>query len=125
MSPDNPVRQAVLGYIVILVLGEFVDAYAANRVGSLVNNRLRFLKDPSRNGPSVRQLLLNDLTRKFSSGVIKGFGGQKAWLVGAGSQVRDSPNRGGPTYSSFMNERFGRMPQFSTEDAKMIYRQNE
>ncbi|MEO9819481.1 MAG: hypothetical protein ABJZ83_07695 [Yoonia sp.] len=108
MLPDNVVRQADLTYTVEIVpgvaeiplltnvlieqndeptAGEFVDAYANNRMLSLVHYWLALIEDPSRNAEPVREILADDFSLNFSSGVISDFEGFEAWLAGPGSQV--------------------------------------
>lgn len=109
--PDNAVRQADLTYTVefapgeaglpllsnVLIeqngepeAGEFVDAYAENRMRSLVHYWLALIEDPSRNAEPVREILADDMSLNFSSGTITDFEGFEAWLAGPGSQVAAS-----------------------------------
>lgn len=109
--PDNAVRQADLTYTVeftpgeaglpllsnVLIeqngepeAGEFVDAYAENRMRSLVHYWLALIEDPSRNAEPVREILVDDMSLNFSSGTITDFEGFEAWLAGPGSQVAAS-----------------------------------
>lgn len=111
MLPDEAVRQAELTYTVELVPGEtilpllsnvliaqnsestgemFVDAYAENRMLSLVHYWLALIEDPSRNPEPVREILASDFSLNFSSGAITDFDGFKEWLAGPGSQVTAS-----------------------------------
>lgn len=111
MLPDGTVRQADLTYTVEFVdgdavlpllsnvlieqngepeAGEFVDAYADNRMRSLVHYWLTLIEDPSRNAEPVREILADDMSLNFSSGVITDFEGFEAWLTGPGSQVAAS-----------------------------------
>lgn len=111
MLPDGAIRQADLTYTVALVPGEtvlpllsnvlieqnsepksgkYVDAYAENRVRSLVHYWLALIEDPSRNAEPVREILADDFALNFSSGAITDFDGFAAWLAGPGSQVAAS-----------------------------------
>lgn len=108
LLPDDAVRQADLTYRVDLVPGEtvlpllstvliqqnsettvetFEDAYAKNRMLSLVHFWLALIEDPARNPEPVREILADEFSLNFSSGVIADFDGFKAWLAGSGSQV--------------------------------------
>ncbi len=108
MLPDGAVRQADLRYTVEMVPGEtvlpllsnvlieqdaeteaedFKDAYATNRMRSLVHYWLALIEDPSRNAGPVREILADDFSLNFSSGAITDFDGVAAWLAGPGSQV--------------------------------------
>ncbi|MEO9862347.1 MAG: hypothetical protein ABJM61_05335 [Yoonia sp.] len=109
--PDGAIRQAELTYTVDLVPGEgvlpllaevkidqnsdgfaetFDDAYADNRMRSLVHYWLALIEDPSRNPDPVEEILADGFSLNFSSGVITDFDGFKAWLAGPGSQVAAS-----------------------------------
>ncbi|WP_284379639.1 hypothetical protein [Amylibacter marinus] len=68
----------------------FVDAYADNRVRSLVHYWLALIEDPSRNPEPVREILADGFSLNFSSGAITDFDGFKAWLAGPGSQIEAS-----------------------------------
>jgi ketosteroid isomerase-like protein len=54
---------------------EFVDAYAKNRVLSLVHYWLALIEDPTRNPEPVREILADDFALNFSSGAITDFAG--------------------------------------------------
>ncbi|MEO9781258.1 MAG: hypothetical protein ABJH07_26380 [Sedimentitalea sp.] len=69
---------------------EFIDAYAENRLRSLVHYWLALIEDPSRNPEPVREILADGFTLNFSSGVITDFAEFEAWLAGPGSQVEAS-----------------------------------
>ncbi|WP_298819046.1 hypothetical protein [uncultured Roseibium sp.] len=111
MLPDGAVRQADLNYTVEMVPGEdvlpllsnvlieqdsdttvtsFQDAYAENRLRSLVHYWLALIEDPSRNPEPVQEILSDDFSLNFSSGAITDFNGFKAWLAGPASQVAAS-----------------------------------
>ncbi|MEM8657572.1 MAG: hypothetical protein AAGF22_05700, partial [Pseudomonadota bacterium] len=111
MLPEGAVRAADLSYTVALVPGEtvlpmlsnvrieqegepaagaFVDAYADNRMRSLVHYWLALIEDPSRDPEPVREILAEDMSLNFSSGVITDFAGFEAWLAGPASQVAAS-----------------------------------
>ena len=111
MLEDGAVRQAELSYNVALTPGadvlpllsevtispvsdgtaeEYRDAYADNRMLSLVHYWLALIEDPSRNPEPVREILADDFSLNFSSGAITDFDGFKAWLAGPGSQVAAS-----------------------------------
>ncbi|QFT34616.1 hypothetical protein FIV00_29240 [Labrenzia sp. THAF82] len=111
MLPDGAVRQADLSYTVEMVPGEdvlpllsnvlieqdsdttvksFQDAYAENRLRSLVHYWLALIEDPSRNPEPVQEILADDFSLNFSSGSITDFDGFKAWLAGPASQVAAS-----------------------------------
>lgn len=111
LLPEGAVREAELTYTVGLVGGEtvlpklstvkidqssetttevFVDAYAENRLRSLVHYWLALIEDPSRDPEPVREILADGFTLNFSSGAITDFDGFKAWLAGPGSQVAAS-----------------------------------
>ncbi|WFE89583.1 hypothetical protein K1718_26095 [Roseibium porphyridii] len=111
MLPDGAVRQADLSYTVEMVPGEdvlpllsnvlieqdsdttvksFQDAYAENRLRSLVHYWLALIEDPSRNPEPVQEILADDFSLNFSSGAITDFDGFKAWLAGPASQVAAS-----------------------------------
>ena len=111
LLPDNAVRQADLTYTIALVPGEtvlpllsdvrieqnnestaeaFDDAYATNRMLSLVHYWLALIEDPARNPEPVQELLADDFSLNFSSGAITDFDGFRAWLAGPGSQVAAS-----------------------------------
>ena len=111
LLPDGAVREADLTYTVALIPGEdvlpklsnvqieqnsestveaFEDAYAENRMLSLVHYWLALIEDPTRNPEPVREILADDFSLNFSSGAITDFDGFKAWLAGPGSQVAAS-----------------------------------
>lgn len=111
LLPDGAVRQADLTYTVDLVPGEtvlpllskvlieqnsettvetFEDAYAKNRMLSLVHYWLALIEDPARDPEPVREILADGFSLNFSSGAITDFDGFKAWLAGPGSQVAAS-----------------------------------
>ncbi|MET1416781.1 hypothetical protein ABVF61_31275 [Roseibium sp. HPY-6] len=111
MLEDGGVRQADLIYSVELVpgetvlpllsnvlieqkreteAGEFKDAYAENRVKSLMHYWLALIEDPERNPEPVREILAEDFTLNFSSGAITDFDAFAAWLAGPGSQIEAS-----------------------------------
>jgi ketosteroid isomerase-like protein len=69
---------------------KFVDAYAENRLRSLVHYWLALIEDPSRNPEPVREILADGFALNFSSGAITDFAGFEAWLAGPGSQVAAS-----------------------------------
>lgn len=109
--PDGALRGAELTYTVSLVPGDtvlpllsrveiaqdseiqvenFEDAYAKNRMLSLVHYWLALIEDPSRNPEPVKEILANGFSLNFSSGTITEFAGLEAWLAGPGSQVAAS-----------------------------------
>ncbi len=109
--PDGAVREADLSYSVDLVTGDavlpklsgvkieqnsdstgvdFKDAYADNRMRSLVHYWLTLIEDPSRDPEPVREILADEFSLNFSSGAITDFDGFKGWLAGPGSQVAAS-----------------------------------
>ena len=111
MLPDGEVRQADLKYTVELVSGDavlplfshvvieqdsestvetFEDAYAENRMRSLVHYWLALIEDPARNPEPVREILADGFSLNFSSGAITDFDGFKDWLAGPGSQIAAS-----------------------------------
>lgn len=111
LLPDGAVRQADLTYTVELVPGAdvlphlsdvkisqnsdstietFEDAYAENRMRSLVHYWLALIEDPSRNPEPVREILADGFSLNFSSGAITDFEGFAEWLAGPGSQVAAS-----------------------------------
>ncbi|WP_179380331.1 hypothetical protein [Jannaschia marina] len=112
MLPDGTVRQAELSYDVSLVPGQsvlpllsevrieqagepeeggtFEDAYAENRMRSLVHYWLALIEDPARDPDPVREILAEDVRLDFSSGAITDFEGFADWLAGPGSQVAAS-----------------------------------
>jgi hypothetical protein len=108
---DGSVREADLTYTVDLVPGEdvlpllsevtiaqnsestvesFDDAYAENRVKSLVHYYLALIEDPARDPEPMRALFADGFSLNFSSGAITDFEGFAAWLAGPGSQVAAS-----------------------------------
>ena len=111
MLEDGSVRQANLTYSVKLVPGNTVlpllsnvlieqrgetdadayrDAYAENRVKSLVHYWLALIEAPSRNPEPAREILADTFSLNFSSGTITDFEGFSAWLAGPASQVAAS-----------------------------------
>ncbi|SFJ89443.1 hypothetical protein [Jannaschia pohangensis] len=111
MLPDGAARQADLTYAVELVpgegvlpllssvvitqngepvSGEFRDAYAENRVLSLVHYWLALIEDPARDPEPVREILVDAFSLNFSSGAITDFNGFADWLAGPGSQIAAS-----------------------------------
>lgn len=115
MLPDNAVRQAELSYAISFERSEsgvlpllssvaiapngdaiengdaaFEDAYAANRMLSLVHYWLALIEDPARDPEPVREILADTFSLNFSSGAITDFEGFKDWLAGPGSQVAAS-----------------------------------
>ncbi len=69
---------------------KYHDAYANNRMLSLVHYWLALIEDPSRNPEPVKEILADDFSLNFSSGVINDFAGFKKWLAGPASQVAAS-----------------------------------
>ena len=111
MNPDGTVREADLSYTMTLVptdtvlprfrtieiaqnsdgeAGAFVDAYAENRMRSLVHYWLALIEDPARDPEPVREILAEDFSLNFTSGALTDFEGFRAWLAGPGSQVSAS-----------------------------------
>ena len=111
LNPEGKIREADLNYTMTLepqsdVLPKFrsieitqksegfadtfVDAYAINRMRSLVHYWLALIEDPSRNPEPVEEILADDFSLNFSSGSITDFNGFKEWLAGPGSQVTAS-----------------------------------
>lgn len=113
LMPDGAVREADLTYDIALVpdpdgallpklsrveIGQnsegvaetFTDAYARNRMLSLVHYWLALIEDPKRDPEPVREILADGFSLDFSSGAITDFDGFKAWLAGPGSQVAAS-----------------------------------
>ncbi|WP_298260799.1 hypothetical protein [uncultured Litoreibacter sp.] len=111
LLPDGAVREAELTYTVSLAQGEgllpllsnvkieqnsesqadvFEDAYAENRMRSLVHYWLALIEDPARNAAPVQEILAEEFSLNFSSGAITDFAGFEAWLAGPGSQVSAS-----------------------------------
>ena len=122
--PDGVIREAELTYTVALVPGDdvlprlsnvkidqnsdstggdFVDAYADNRMLSLVHYWLALIEDPSRNAAPVQEILADGFKLNFSSGAITDFAGFEAWLAGPGSQVAASTH----VISNFSSEDLG------------------
>ena len=71
----------------------YVDAYAANRLSSLVHYYLAVIEHPGRDPEPMRELLAEGFSLNFSSGAITDFDGFAAWLAGPGSQVVASTHR--------------------------------
>ncbi len=108
MLPDGAVREADLTYTVDLVPTDgllpllsrvtiaqdsetsadtFVDAYAENRMRSLVHHWLAIIEDPARDPEPAREIFADEFSLNFSSGKITDFEGFATWLRGPGSQV--------------------------------------
>jgi len=68
----------------------FADAYAENRLLSLVHYYLALIEDPARDPEPMRELLGPNFSLNFSSGAITSFDDFSAWLAGPGSQVTAS-----------------------------------
>ncbi len=111
LNPDGKIRQAELTYTMALTQGDdvlpkfsaikieqnseseaetFVDAYAINRMRSLVHYWLTLIEDPSRNPEPLQEILSDEFTLNFSSGAITTYDDLKEWLAGPGSQVSAS-----------------------------------
>lgn len=111
MLPNGAVRAANLNYTIELVPGGSVlpllsdvnieqageienaayeDAYADNRMRSLVHYWLALVEDPARNAAPFKEILADEFVLNFSSGAITEFEGLEAWLAGPGSQVEAS-----------------------------------
>ncbi|WP_299302981.1 hypothetical protein [uncultured Litoreibacter sp.] len=94
LSPTDTVLP-VMSEVTITPISEgepdaYSDAYADNRMLSLVHYWLALIEDPSRNPDPVREILADGFSLNFSSGAITDFEGFKAWLAGPGSQVAAS-----------------------------------
>ena len=108
MREDGGVRRAELDYATVLERGDgilprfarveiaqrsegeadaYVDAYAVNRLLSLVHYYLAIIEHPDHDPEPMRELLGEGFTLNFSSGPITDFEGFAAWLAGPGSQV--------------------------------------
>lgn len=111
LNPEGKVRKADLSYMMELTPSDdilpkfnsieisqnsegnadtFIDAYAANRMLSLVHYWMALIEDPARNPEPVKEIFADGFSLNFSSGVITDFEGFKAWLAGPGSQVNAS-----------------------------------
>ncbi len=111
MLPDGQMRAAGLSYAVTFqpgtavlpklsevkitqnseaIGGTYSDAYAENRMLSLVHYWLALIEDPARDPAPVQEILADEFSLNFSSGAITDFAGFKAWLAGPGSQVAAS-----------------------------------
>lgn len=111
LSEDGSIREADLNYTMSFVAGDTIlprasvvqiepnsdgtasewrDAYAENRMKSLVHYWLALIEDPVRNPEPVREILGDGFSLNFSSGAITDFDGFKTWLAGPGSQVAAS-----------------------------------
>ena len=73
-----------------IIQPEYKDAYANNRMLSLVHYWLALIEDPSRNPEPVKEILADNFSLNFSSGAITDFNGFKKWLAGPASQVAAS-----------------------------------
>ncbi|SHH67360.1 hypothetical protein [Cognatishimia maritima] len=68
----------------------YQDAYAENRVRSLIHYWLSIIENPARDASPFRNILAESPKINFSSGLIEDYDGLAVWLAGPGSQVKAS-----------------------------------
>jgi len=66
------------------------DAYAENRLKSLVHHWLALIEDPQRNFEPFGEILADDFSLNFSSGAITDMGSFEEWFRGPASSVTAS-----------------------------------